>query len=97
MDNTKEMTAEEMMINSLKMKIAKKYKQVKRGFFEIGEFYLFSRGLVEGVRTALLYSDKDLTGSNCFSELKEIEKIVSTIYGGTPEQAEEAKEKILFF
>lgn len=92
-----EITSEEMMINSLKMKIAKKYRQVRRGFFEIEEFYLYSRGLVEGVRTAFLYSEKDLTGSNYFSELKEIEKVVSNIYGGTPEQAEEAKEKILFF
>lgn len=97
MDNTKEMTAEEMMVASLKMKVAKKYKQVKRGLLSIGEFYLYSRGLVEGVRSAFLYSEKDLTGSNYFSELKEIEKIISNIYGGTPEQAEEAKEKINFF
>lgn len=92
-----EITSEEMMVNSLKMKIAKKYRQVRRGFFEIEEFYLYSRGLVEGVRTALVYSDKDLSEGNHFSELKEIEKVVSNIYGGTPEQAEEAKEKINFF
>jgi len=92
-----EITSEEMMINSLKMKVAKKYRQVKRGFFEIEEFYLYSRGLVEGVRTALVYSDKDLSEGSYFSELKEIEKVVLDIYGGTPEQVEEAKEKILFF
>lgn len=91
------MTAEDMAMASLRMKVAKKYKQVRRGFFEIEEFYLYSRGLVEGVRSAFLYSDKDLTGSNYFSDLKEIEKVVSDIYGGTPEQAEEAKEKILSF
>jgi len=92
-----EITSEEMMINSLKMKVAKKYRQVKRGFFEIEEFYLYSRGLVEGVRTALVYSDKDLSEGSYFSELKGIEKAVLDIYGGTPEQVEEAKEKILFF
>lgn len=91
------MTAEDMAMASLRMKVAKKYRQVKRGFFEIEEFYLYSRGLVEGVRTALVYSDKDLSEGSYFSELKEIEKNISNIYGGTPEQVEEAKEKILLF